>query len=202
MTCREAHVLMDGVFDGELAEGEAQGLHRHLAQCEPCAQQWRSGWQVRDLLSAEPVPDPGERYYEEATASILMRIEVEDQLSKPAPRSLLYDPLRHGPLAIRGVAATLLFGLGIYFGANYVAPAATDAPVAWDRTSYLTPLFPQTHPDLSIAATDPSASLSDRHARRTHSPSAATACTVCSPLLSPDARPPQRMGPPAPVPAE
>lgn len=202
MTCREAHVLMDGVFDGELAEGEAQGLHRHLAQCEHCGQQWRSGWQVRDLLSAEPIPDPGEAYYEEATASIMLRIEVEEQVSKPAPRSVLYDPLRHGPLAIRGVAATLLFGLGIYFGANYVAPAATDAPVNWDRATPLTPLTPAIAADVLVTTTAPSAVSCARHGWCSPQASVSATTAVCSPLIMPEARPPQRTCPPAPVPAE
>ncbi len=131
MTCQEARLLMDDVFDGELAEQEAEGLHRHLRRCPACVVAWHSAWRFRELLHGDEVPDPGEPYFEEATASIVTRVEVEEEFAKPAPRSAFSDPLRYGPLAIRGVAATILFGLGIYFGVNVVAPAATDAPVAW-----------------------------------------------------------------------
>ncbi|MBM3500285.1 MAG: zf-HC2 domain-containing protein [Armatimonadetes bacterium] len=120
MTCQLADALIEDVLNGEAeAEGEL-GLREHLRHCDACAEAWHVAWQVRQTMARCEVPDPGESYFRQATASILSRIRATGP-SAAADGSPEVVSARSGPLQIRGVGLTLLMAL------SFLAPAFRPA---------------------------------------------------------------------------
>jgi anti-sigma factor RsiW len=60
MECREAERLFDLYLDREIGVGDSRALHRHLADCRRCNDNWMATRKAVDLLAGLPRqrPDP------------------------------------------------------------------------------------------------------------------------------------------------
>lgn len=103
---------MEDVLNGE-SDGESEDrLREHLSQCEECTNTWHAAWQVRHTLNRCEVLDPGEPYFEEATATIMARIEALQMEAPTAGGSPAISSARYGSLQIRGVGLVFFVALG------------------------------------------------------------------------------------------
>ena len=128
MTCRQANKLMEHVLDGGEGEGDADELHEHLRQCDRCAGEWQVAGQVRELVKDCRPPEPGDDYFERATASIMLR--VSRAAKRPVEESPVVTSMRYGPLAMRGAGASFIFALGLLVGAVALSPEDSGTFVA------------------------------------------------------------------------
>jgi anti-sigma factor RsiW len=122
MTCRKADELMENVLDGEADDESTDRLKEHLGACERCADAWHAIWQVRSLLAQCETPDPGEVYFERATAAIMGRVSAMQEHKTPADEPPIISSMRYGPLPVRGVGAAFVFALGVLVGSFLSAP--------------------------------------------------------------------------------
>lgn len=128
MTCRKADELMENVLDGDADDESANELKEHLGDCERCADAWHAIWQVRSLLTECEVPDPGETYLQQATASIMDRISAGQTQEAPAEEPPIIGSMRYGPLSIRGVGAAFVFAVGCLFSSFVSSPGEAKSP--------------------------------------------------------------------------
>ena len=122
MTCRKADELMQDVLNGEVDEESADGLSEHLSDCERCADAWHAVWQVRSMLMECEPPDPGQPYFQRATARIIDRIAGMQPEKAPAEEPPIISTTRYGPLSVRGVGAAFVFALSVFVGSLFSGP--------------------------------------------------------------------------------
>ena len=128
MTCQHADALIEDVLNGEADGDGEEGLRQHLSHCGHCAEAWHVAWQVRQTLQECEVPDPGESYFEQATAGIMARIRAIDPDAAVAEGSPAVTSARYGPLQIRDVGLALLMALGLLSQA--LQPCTTYSPLS------------------------------------------------------------------------
>jgi hypothetical protein len=128
MTCQYADALIEDVLNGEADREGEEGLRQHLGHCGHCAEVWHVAWQVRQTLQQCEAPDPGEPYFEQATAGIMARIRAIDPDAAVAEGSPAVTSARYGPLQIRGVGLALLMALGLLTQA--LRPSVSYGPLA------------------------------------------------------------------------
>ena len=148
MTCRQADQLMEEVLDGDLDGDSHEDLREHLSHCERCAEDWDAAWQVRSLLRGRESVDPGEAYFEQATANIMDRIAVLAVRTRPVEEVPVASSARYGPLSIRGVGLAFLLLLTLCLDALHESYGAVRS---------FSPLGPKQ--DLRLAPIDPSVDL-------------------------------------------
>ena len=132
MTCREATELMECIFDGDLDEDSEEGLHEHLGDCAACADSWHAYRRVRVALVDSEIFDPGEAYFEEATASIMERVTAlaASQTSPPEDAPVVGSSMRYGPLGVRGVGLAFVLVLTFFLDALASSPAPACVPAS------------------------------------------------------------------------
>lgn len=128
MTCRKADELMENVLDGDADDGSANELKEHLGECERCADAWDAIWQVRSLLSECDAADPGEPYFQQATASIMDRISAMQSHASPAEQPPVIGSMRYGPLPVRGIGAAFVFAVGVLVSSFVSSPGEAKSP--------------------------------------------------------------------------
>lgn len=83
MTCRKAAPFIDDLVDGELSAELKQEVQWHLNSCQKCRVKAAESNQLKFVLKAFIVRDPGQDYFNALTESILSRIFVRrEQVSR------------------------------------------------------------------------------------------------------------------------
>ena len=73
MTCSHAQSLIEDYVDNELTVSVSDSLREHLRTCPECRAEYESTLRLKDLLSRNPAPDPGDEYWSEVKNLILAR---------------------------------------------------------------------------------------------------------------------------------
>ena len=131
MDCKQARPLVSAYVDGELSELQADGLRKHLIDCQPC----RAEVQEQKSFQAWFVPTPEVEVPADFVARVARRAfagdtgEREDVLvpAAPLPKE---TPILQFSLRIAMAAAVVLMLVSISIG--LVNQPAHDAPVSAD----------------------------------------------------------------------
>ena len=74
MTCREYLPLINDLTDGYLNGISEKKVRSHLTDCRECSEKFQSTKRLKSLLKKYSKPDPGRKYFRDATSQILKRI--------------------------------------------------------------------------------------------------------------------------------
>lgn len=106
MNCNKVSHLLSAFMDGELLGYEHRQIHHHLQQCADCRTEYDELLQMKRLLAAMRLREPGKRL----AASIVQRVAAE---SEPASVGIGNWRIPVPAMAPRAAAYTPFVGLGV-----------------------------------------------------------------------------------------
>jgi anti-sigma factor RsiW len=118
MTIRFPSSLLEDYVDNELSEEERAEFKKTLESSPELRDEYQSDVQLKELLSKQTAPDPGEDYWSETTQLILARTSGSDKLERTEVVSR--DELSRKRSAFYRSLVSAAAALFILFSALYV----------------------------------------------------------------------------------
>jgi anti-sigma factor RsiW len=107
VNCNNVSHLLSAYMDGELLGYEHRQIHHHLQQCVSCREEYESLLQLKRLLGALSVREPGRAFADE----MLQRVSAEKPKQPAAPAVLWHTSLKG--YRSRAAAYSPMIGLGV-----------------------------------------------------------------------------------------
>ena len=131
MTHRHVTDVIDDYIDDELDISTSEEVRRHIEQCRACRAEYELALRLRKILSGNSAPDPGEDYFNEVSALILVKT-VETAPSETIVTNLEQkrrDNKRAFYRSLVSVAASLvIFFTALVFGSTQNKPITVNIP--------------------------------------------------------------------------
>ncbi|MBN1212225.1 MAG: zf-HC2 domain-containing protein [candidate division Zixibacteria bacterium] len=129
MTHRHITDVIDDYIDEELDISTAEEVRRHLEQCRTCRAEYELALRLRNILSGNSAPDPGEDYFNEVSALISAKT-VETYQTETAVTNLEQQRRNNKRAFYRSlvsVAASLvIFFTALIFGSTQNKPVTVN----------------------------------------------------------------------------